>query len=1011
MTKSTAFILGAVAVLITAPDLAASRLPIQVFTAAQGLPRNSAACLVPDPNGLLWICTTEGLVRFDGSEFRTSGREQGLPSSVIVDFLISSKGGYFILTDAGVCRLLPGSSIGDLCRKLPMDRLEGEFQRDSLVESDNGHIWVATDKALYRSSPDGSRLQRTVLPFHDLIAAIGAAPNGQLLISTSRSEYLWDGQTYRNISGPPVNECGYGQIQAGAVHDIWVVGGCNNLYHITGWDSVRNLKMELAIDRQPASTSRVLVRRNHSVWFTASPGLKRWEPQADGTLAEQEHFGTKEGLPYSWITSLAEDSQGNLWGATEGLGIFRILATGFRVYSSEDGLGSARISSIFEDNRGDLCVTTSVEAGSGSRSGFRVKNGERFDRIDFALGPRFHGWSWGWNQIALQAHDGEWWFQTDTGLYRFAKKLWPKDLTGVAPSFVYDRNTPLGEDELFRIFEDSRGDVWISTLSPHNELIRWERATGRFHHWSTAEGWPANKGATEIRESASGTIWLGTADGFYRFRNGRFDHVAMAYACDVYIDRAQRIWVATTRNGLYRCDSPEAAVPVFRHYSVHEGLSSDSTRSLTEDDAGFIYAGTVRGVDRIDPRAPIGGANILHFGAADGLPYADQTVAYRDRRGHLWFGTFQGLAEYDPAEPAARGIPDVYLRRVRVRGEDVPLPWAGTKNFRLHLPSSKNQVEIEYAGIDLRSLASLRYQYRLSGVDAGWSQPSPRFSVNYANLPPGNHVFEVRAVGADGVAGSGAASLAMDLDAPLMRRPWFLAIAALLLCATAYWLYSYRVAHLLAMERLRTRIATDLHDDIGSSLTQISVLTEIGGRDASRNVLGEVAVISRDMVDEMSDIVWAASPRHDRFDSIVHRMRRFAEDAMADGELVFDASQLPPDLPLPLELRRPLYLVFKEAVNNVARHSRATRMAVRIAVRDSTIELAVEDNGSGFDAGADANGEGLASIRRRVKEVSGSVAWHTAPGQGTRFQATLPLRTRTSLGRLVGLLWWRWRLR
>lgn len=1010
MARSTVFLLGVAAVLVTTQDLAAHRLPIQVFTTAQGLPRNSAACLVPDRNGLLWLCTTEGLVRFDGSEFRTFGREQGLPSSLIVDFLVSSKGGYWLVTDAGICRLPPGSAIGDPCRVLPVDKLDGEFQRDSLVESADGHVWVATDKALYRSSPDGRGLERMVVPFQDLITGIGAAPNGQLLISTERAVYLWDGQTYRTLSRPPVNECGYGPIQVAAVGDIWVVGGCNNLYRITGWDSVRNLKMEPAIAQHPGSAGRVLVRRDRSVWITASPGLQRWEPQADGTLVEKERFGTKEGLPYSWITVLAEDSQGNLWGATQGLGVFRILATGFRVYSSEDGLGSARISSIFEDNRGDLCVTASVEVGSDSQSEFRVKNGERFDRIDFVVGPRFHGWGWGWNQIALQAHDGEWWFQTENGLYRFPKVARPRDLMGLAPSIAYDRNTLLGEDEIFRIFEDSRGDLWISAITPRLELIRWARATGLFHQWRTDEGWAANTAATTMRESASGDIWLGTASSVARFRNGRFDQVAMPYVRDLYIDRAQRVWVATARNGVYRCDRPEAAIPVFRHYGAHEGLSSDSTRSITEDDAGFIYVGTVRAVDRIDARAPIGGANILHFTAADGLPDADQNVAHRDKRGHLWFGTLKGLAEYDPAEPAVHSVPEVYLRRVRVRGEDVPLPWEGTKNFSLHLQSNKNQVEIEYAGIDLRSVASLRYQYRLPGVDSGWSQPSPRFSVNYANLPPGNRVFEVRAVGADGVAGS-AASLTLNLDSPLTRRPWFLAFAALLLCTTAYWLYSYRVAHLLAMERLRTRIATDLHDDIGSSLTQISVLTEIGGRDASRNVLEEVAVISRDMVDEMSDIVWAASPRHDRFDSIVHRMRRFAEDAMAEGELAFDATQLPPDLPLPLELRRPLYLVFKEAVNNVARHSQATRMAVRIAARNASIELVIEDNGRGFDPDACGHGEGLASIRRRVKEVSGSVAWHTAPGQGTRFQATLPLRTRTALGRLIGLFGWRRRLR
>jgi signal transduction histidine kinase/ligand-binding sensor domain-containing protein len=997
--------------------LQAHRLPIQVYTTAQGLPRNSVLCLVPDASGLLWICTSEGLARFDGSEFRTFGREQGLPSVVVLNFLVSRKGGYWLVTDAGVCRLPPASKVGETCRLLSVDGMEGEFQLDALVESSDGRIWTATDKAVYRSSADGKRLERTALPLPgEPIASLGAAPDGRLVVSTNRAVYLWDGNAYRRISSMPVPGCGFGRIYVAAPRDIWVEGSCN-IYRVAGWDSAAGPRLEPVPLGGAVSGSHVLLRHDRSVWWTARSGLLHLEQQPDGSLRERERFTAAEGLPSPWVTHLVEDAQGSLWGATEGLGIFRITTTGFRVYYGEDGLGSARIGSIFEDLRGDLCVTTTVLDETRSRSNFRVKNGDRFERIDFRQSPQFHNWGWGWNQVALQAHDGEWWFQTDRGVYRFPSVSRPQSLDGVAPSQVYGSGTGLGEDEVFRIFEDSHGDLWMSTVSPRNELIRWERATGTFHSWTVADGWPPDALATAIRESANGTLWFGTFGDVVRFRNGRFEKLAIPSAPvlsvvrDLYIDRAGRVWVATARNGLFRCDNPDDAAPVFRHYGAHDGLSSDSTRGVTEDDFGFIYLGTARAVDRIDPRAPIGGRNILHYTAADGLPEGEQDVVYRDRRGHLWFGTLDGLAEYDPAQPAVRSIPDVYIRRVRVRGEEVALPWEGTHNFTIHLRPDENQVEIEYAGIDLRSAASLRYQYRTSGVDSDWSQPATRFSVNYASLPPGTHVFQVRAVGADGTVGAGAAALTMALEAPLWRRSWFLAIAAALLAAIIYWAYTYRLRHFLAMERLRIRIATDLHDDIGASLTQISLLSEVGRRDLSRDTLGEVAGIARDLVQEMSDIVWAVSPRHDRFDSMVHRMRAFAEDAMADGELVFDISELPADLPLPLEYRRPLYLAFKEAVNNVSRHAAATRLTVRVAAKDGSIQLTVEDNGCGFDPAESPGGEGLASIRRRIRDLQGTVAWESVPGQGTRFTAVLPLRARRSLRTLAGSPWWLKRLR
>jgi signal transduction histidine kinase/ligand-binding sensor domain-containing protein len=994
--------------ILAALNLYARRLPIQVFSTTQGLPRNSATCLVPDANGLLWVCTSEGLARFDGSEFRTFGQQQGLPSSSILNFLVSQKGGYWVVTDAGVCRLPRTSKVGDTCRALVAEKILGQYQTGSLVERGDGRIWVATGEALYLSSPDGLRLEKTAPPLAgDHIAALGAAPDGNLLVSTFKTVYLWDGQGYRDLGSSSSSKCGFGEIHAGAAGEVWVVGGCD-VFRITGWGSKSGPRMDTVSFGRPLGAGHLIIARDHSLWVAARPGLQHWEQKPDGTLVEEGEFGTANGLPYPWITEIAEDGQGSLWGATDGLGIFRISSTRFRVYHPEDGVGSGRISSIFETLEGELCVTATSLAAHTSSSHLRVKNGDHFDQIDMRHGARFHSWGWGWNQIALQAHDGEWWFQTEQGLYRFPGTPRPQGLNGIGPSQIYDRDSALGEDEIFRVFEDSHGDLWVATVGPHNELIRWERSTGRFRHWTAADGYPVDGVTTTLRETKSGTLWLGSFDGLLRFRNGRFEHFGIpstkliSVVRDLHIDRDGRIWIATGHDGLYRCDNPDDAVPVFRHYSMQQGLSSDSARSITEDNSGFIYVGTVRAIDRIDPRSPIESGNILHFTSADGLPDGEQNVAFRDRKGHLWFGTLQGLAEFDPAQPVVRTVPSVYIRRVRVRGEEVPLPWEGARHFALDLHSDQNQVEIEYAGVDLQSITPLRYQYRLSGVDAKWSQPSPQTSVNYANLPAGKRAFEVRAVADDGSVGAAVAAVSLDLDAPLWRRPWFALSFALLASAIVYWLYNYRVHHLLAMERMRTRIATDLHDDIGASLTQISLLSEVGRRDPSRNVLGEVAGIARDLVREMSDIVWAVSPRHDRVDAIVHRMRRFAEDAMADGELVFDASGLPSALHLPLEYRQPLYLVVKEAVNNVARHAVATRMTIRISARDAFLEVAIEDNGCGFDPRASFNGEGLPSIRRRVKELAGTVEWDSAPGKGTRFLAAFPLRPRRFLPKLGG---------
>jgi hypothetical protein len=243
----------------------------------------------------------------------------------------------------------------------------------------------------------------------------------------------------------------------------------------------------------------------------------RLEERPDGALEAAAHFGVEEGVPPQWIDRLIEDSQGNLWGSTEGLGIFRGAPTGFQAYYESDGLGSARISSIFEDLAGDLCVTTSVENFARPPSHLKVKRGDVFERVELQPASGFTAWGWGWNQFGLQAHDAEWWFPSEDGLYRYAAANEPRNLSARPPLRVYRGDRDGGTDGVFRVFADSHGNIWFTSVS-HHQLIRLERVSGQFHRFSTAEGWPVDGIATLIRESAEGYLWIGTFNEILRFR-------------------------------------------------------------------------------------------------------------------------------------------------------------------------------------------------------------------------------------------------------------------------------------------------------------------------------------------------------------------------------------------------------------------------------------------------------------------------------------------------------------
>jgi signal transduction histidine kinase len=293
----------------------------------------------------------------------------------------------------------------------------------------------------------------------------------------------------------------------------------------------------------------------------------------------------------------------------------------------------------------------------------------------------------------------------------------------------------------------------------------------------------------------------------------------------------------------------------------------------------------------------------------------------------------------------------------------------------------------------------------VQGADSRWSPPSLPRSVHYANLSPASYRFLVRAVNSEGIASAQPASISFMILPPVWLRWWFQLLAAAVAAAAVYRLHRYRVARLLELERVRTRIATDLHDDIGSSLSQIAILSEVAGRlvDPAHPKLAEpladIAGISRDLVDSMSDIVWAIDPERDHVDDLLHRMRRFASDVLSprDIRLGFHSPAEEQDLRMVADLRRQIFLIFKEAVHNVLRHSGATEVRVDFRVVHGWHSLRVADNGGEFDFARDRDtvheGHGLRSMRERARDIGGGTEIHSRSG-GTTISLRVPVGRR-----------------
>jgi ligand-binding sensor domain-containing protein len=622
---------------------------------------------------------------------------------------------------------------------------------------------------------------------------------------------------------------------------------------------------------------KILCGADGKIWMTSNQGVVVF----DGV--KFQHYTTEQGLATNVIGQIAEDNEGHIWLASYG-GLHRLNPKGLTTFDEADGLERNRIHSIYEDRNGDLNVV------SGNFNVSRLDSAGSFQRARPQL-PSGSLWVWSSNAAFLDSR-GDWWINTSEGVYRYANVPRAEDLNGKQPTEIYNESKGLLSDNNVRVFEDSRGDMWFApwVTSKNYGLSRWQRSTGKIQNFTTADGLPEKPVASAFAEDATGNLWFGfttSGTGVARFRDGRFtiindQNILKAGITDIYRDRSNRLWIATNSEGLFRTDAPEADEPTFRRYRISDGLASDNVRCITEDLYGNIYVGTVRGVNRLSPET----GRVKYYGTGDGLASDFINMAYRDRQGAIWFGTFNGLSKFVPEPDAPLEPPPILISGLRIAGEDYSVSPLGQREvFVPEQAANRNNLQIDFLSINNGGNAPARYQYRLEGAGDGWSEPTAESSVTFANLSSGAYRFLVRAVNADDAMSEQPAVVSFTVLRPFWQRWWFLLLTALWTAGAIYMFYRHRVAQLLKLERVRTRIATDLHDDIGSSLSKIAILSEVvrrkngdptNGATDKNEPLEIIANTSREMVDSMSDIVWAINPERDSLSDLIQRMRRFA---------------------------------------------------------------------------------------------------------------------------------------
>ena len=1019
-------------------SFAAGDYLIDVWNSERGLPENSVVSLAQTPDGYLWLGTLQaGVARFDGVRFTVfdPANSPGLPRFDIQQLMVDSQGVLWVAMVGGLLahfeagRFTVESKLSisgkDTVTKLVTSRSDevvfatlreglirgwrqpgsnSTWEKISLPDAARPLIWcVASGDGRIWYRRKGQRLgcwknglseptQAYVGLRGEQISTLVTDTQGRLWVGTEKGLFCWNGTRFLDMT--PTN----GEPEV-AVQDfvftrdggLWVrtkdrlrkCAGREWIAEAKGWADVPIPTAADAADLHGDVDGGVWFRHRYR-------GV--WRVQPDGDM---QHWSDTNGLPNGLLDCWLQDREGNVWLGLEGGGLVRLRPRHFKILRRPDSAVGTVVRSVCEDAAGAIWLGSSDgkifywrEQAFGE-----VTNPETQVPVrDVTLWPRQQAGMW-----FGTVQNGVWCWRDG----RIQQPFPPTDIGKVVRALM----------------EDRQGRMWLG-----NEfgLYRW--SDGQLQKFTTADGFADKQYVLALAQDAGGGIWIGTADGqLWRFQSGRFTRYSLPSFLpnfrfwSLLADADGSVWVGTLGGGLLRWRDGQ-----LKRCTSADGLPSDTISQLLEDDQGNLWAGSRAGIFSVN-RAALnafldGKADRIFcrsFGISDGLPTLECSAAYQPacwhgKDGRLWFATVKGAVFVQPSDlPANRLAPDVVIEGMRVDGLAQMLRHSAPP---LTLSAGRHYVEFRFTGLSLTAPESVRFQWRLEGLERNWVDGGGQRTVSYNFLPPGHYRFEVRACNSDGVWNQTGAELTFRVLPHFWETWWFRVLAPILSFALlgGVILQVIRRRHRQQLERLerqnalereRTRIARDIHDQVGAKLTKIGKLTEFLDRQSAvanlhKPLLQVLADTTRQVVHTMDEIVWAVNPRNDSLDNVVNYLVHYTEEFLGhcgvDCEL--DVPFEFPTISVSAEVRHNLFMATQEALNNAVKHGHPSRIRLCLVVQENRLTLTLEDDGGGFNPDAPlGRHNGLANMRQRMESVGGRFRLASKPGRDTRIELDVPL--------------------
>ncbi|HKR04538.1 MAG TPA: two-component regulator propeller domain-containing protein [Bacteroidia bacterium] len=512
-----------------------------------------------------------------------------------------------------------------------------------------------------------------------------------------------------------------------------------------------------------------------------------------------------------------------------------------------------------------------------------------------------------------------------------------------------------------------------------------------------------------ITEDTKENIWMGTSNGLYVYNYktnsvikyihvpGDNNSLSDNDVRSVYISKDGGVWIGTSSGGLNHFD---ASANSFTAFTRENGLPNNSIYTILEDNSGFLWLGTNAGLCRFSKADH----SVRNYTPRDGIQNFEfnTNAVCKTADGKFCFGGRTGFNIFHPdSMNITFAPPQVVITKFKIFDKEFPVTGSV-----LQLSHDKNSFTFDFAALNYYRNNDNQYEYMMESADKDWIKSGNRQYTSYNNLSPGEYTFKVRVANYTGKWNEGVTSMKFIINPAWYNTWWFRFAIALIIAAVVYGLYRYRLHQMLKLHAIRNRIASDLHDEIGSTLSSISLSSTIiqsklnGNNTEVTKLLQQVSSNTDNMMEALSDIVWAINTRNDRFDNVVNRMRAFAIEILEPSNISvqFNISKDISDVHLDMQQRKNIYLIFKEAVNNIVKYSGCKNVLIDISRQGSkTFVMNIKDDGKGFDTSPltplqkrgeyaeekTLSGNGIRNMKKRAEELGGEMTIDSIHGGGT----------------------------